>query len=237
VGVLSLPMIFVMWLMAAVRLQTMDALTLRMPTDVRQMVADVAFQRVGWDKGSLQRLQRVIRLDPQNVDAWSRRCTEYKEADGAMVNLQTCETAVALSGTPENLDGLGRAQEATGDACAADASFTKAAGKTSEQTYLYVEDMGRAALRCGDLYGARAGFETAIIQEDKVLKEPDEDQDEIDDTKADQLNDREYLVVALDRLHEVKLSHEACAAAHPDWSGCACVLDAKGLVGCKESAR
>jgi tetratricopeptide (TPR) repeat protein len=215
----------------------MDAFTVKTPTEVRQAVAQLAFQKVGWGKGSFQRLERVILLDPQNAEAWGTRCTGFKDTEVAKMHLQTCETAVALNAAPQNLEGLGRAQEAMGDPCSADTSFTKAAGKTSEQTYLYVEDMGRAALQCGDLYGARAGFETAILQEDKSLKEPDQDQDDLDDTKADQITDREYLIVTLDRLHETKLSKEACSAAHPDWSGCACALDAKGKVGCKESAR
>jgi len=236
VGVLCLPMLFVIWLLAAVRWTRMDAWTLRMPTGVRRTVAQLAFQKVGWDKGSLPRLERVIVLDPKNADAWGRRCTDYKDAEAAKAHVQTCQTAVALDATPENLDALGRAQEALGDPCAADASFTKAAGNTSEQAYLYVEDMGRAALRCGDLYGARAGLETAILQEDKSLKEPDQDEEEIDDTKADQLTDREYLVVTLDRLHEQGLSKDACSAAHPDWAGCACALGAKGEVSCKDAA-
>ena len=229
-------MLFVIWLLAAVRWTRMDAWTLRMPTGVRRTVAQLAFQKVGWDKGSLPRLERVIVLDPKNADARGRRCTDYKDAEAAKAHVQTCQTAVALDATPENLDALGRAQEALGDPCAADASFTKAAGNTSEQAYLYVEDMGRAALRCGDLYGARAGLETAILQEDKSLKESDQDQEEIDDTKADQLTDREYLVVTLDRLHEQGLSKDACSAAHPDWAGCACALGAKGEVSCKDAA-
>jgi len=236
VGVLCLPMLFVIWLLAAVRWPRMDSLTLRMPMEVRRTVAQLAFQKAGWNKGSFHKLERVIALDPQNTDAWGRRCTEYKDAEGAKAHLQTCETTVALDATPENLDALGRAQEALGDPCAADASFTKAAGNTSEQAYLYVEDMGRAALRCGDLYGARAGLETAILQEDKSIKEPDQDQEDIDDTKVDQLTDREYLIVTLDRLHEGSLSKDACSAAHPDWAGCACALGAKGEVSCEDAA-
>ena len=124
-----------------------------------------------------------------------------------------------------------------GDSCAAEESFTKASGKGSRETaYTYVENMGRAALRCGQYYDARAGLEAAIDLEGRSAKDTDNwDDDEIADFKKDQMTDREYLIVALNRLHQNDLAKETCSAAHPDWAGCACDLDKKGDVSCAEA--
>ncbi|MGA7158457.1 MAG: hypothetical protein WBY53_16540 [Acidobacteriaceae bacterium] len=235
VGVLSLPLLFVSWLMLASRWSKMDAATMQMPDVVRQSVAQLALQKAAWGNDGLLQIQRVLRLDPQNASAWGRRCTEDQTKNDAKADVGACLTAVSLVPSKRNWDELGQAQERAGDECEAENSFTRASANSSADEYFHVESMGRAALRCGDLYGARAGLETAIDLEDKSMKETDRDQDDIDDAKADQVGDREYLIVALDRLHETKLSKDACSAARPGWSGCACTLDAKGKVSCAEA--
>jgi hypothetical protein len=237
VGVLSFPLLFVIWLLLAVRLPKMDALTMRMPMSVRSTVAASVLTNVPWGKKGSQGIDRVIALDSENADAWSRRCTNlWKDAGAAQ--LQACEKAVALQKTAPNLNNLGRAQEKMGDECAAEESFTQASSAASSGTdYTYVENMGRASLRCGKAYDARAGLETAINLESRNLRAPDQDEDDIADYKEDQLADREYLIVTFDRMHDSANAQTTCSVAHPDWKGCACSLDAKGKVACVEARK
>lgn len=239
VAVLCLPLTFVLWLMIAGAWPAMDRITLHLPMSIRETVASVAMQNVGWGKNAQLKLQRVLRLSPDDATAWTRSCemTAGKSGD-RRGGVQTCERAVALDDSGWNFDHLGRAQERAGDECAAEESFTRASSKSSMgYEYGHVESMGRASLRCGDLYSARAGLEAAIDLQEKSYKAPDQDPDDIDGTRADEKTDREYLIVTLDRLHETRLAKETCSQVHPEWGGCVCALDSKGEASCADAKR
>ncbi|WP_263380829.1 hypothetical protein [Granulicella paludicola] len=240
VGVLSFPLLFVIWLLLAVRLPKMDALTMQMPMSVRSIVANAAAGEMGWGKGAKPKLERVIRIDPQNASAWTGLCESYFGGPERSADVQTCQKAVTLDPTAGNYNGLGVAQERAGDNCAAEDAYTEAASKASSSgSYGYTERMGRAALLCGKAYDARAGFEAAIDVEKRQLAAPDadDDEDEVADEKQDLLTDREYLIVTANRLSDRKLAETTCSEAHPGWKGCACSLDAKGKVACAEAVR
>jgi tetratricopeptide (TPR) repeat protein len=232
--ILFLPLLFVCWLFAAAQWARMDATTLRMPEAARDLVSSVAMQKVGNSRDQLGALHRVLRLNPEEPDAWTWLCAGFINGKQQTADVETCSKALTFQRTSGNYNGLGRAQERLGDECKAEDSYTKAAGEeASSGSYDSVERMGRAALRCGDLYGSRAGLEAAISMQDKLLKDPDEDDDEITDIKKDRLADNEYLAVTLDRLKLPKLSQQACTEAHPASEECACTLDANGTATCR----
>jgi hypothetical protein len=238
VVVVCLPMMFVGWLLLAARWTKMDALTVQMPEGMRQLVAQVAESNATWGKDGRAKLERVTRLDPGNAGAWSGRCESFFGGTKRTADVATCKIAVSLDGSSGNYNGLGDAQERAGDACGAEESFTKAASEdSSSNDYVYTESMGRAGLRCGDMPGARAGLETALEKAEKSIKDPDEDDDELADTKSDMLKDREFLVVIYQKEHESSLATTTCSLAHPDWKGCACELKADGDVTCKDTKR
>ncbi len=233
---LSLPMICVGLVIAAVRSPKMDPTTMKMPPGIRAAIADGVLQGTPYGKNGIPGLHRVVQLDPNNAAAWRRLCSwdiDLEAKDG----LATCRRAVALADTGDNWNNLGRLQEKSGDACAAADSYTTASARTATSgAYVYVENMGRASLRCGKYYDARAGLETAVELETKDLTESkDLDEDDIADYKADQKDDREYLIVTYDRLHEAKLAAQTCSVAHPEWKRCACELDEDGDVDCEEA--
>jgi hypothetical protein len=235
VGVLSLPLIFVLWLLAAVRLPKLDAMTVQMPDSVRSTVANAALENVKAGKGWLPGLKRVIALDPHNVKAWDRLCSWDSNNEDGPKGMKDCQIALSLDDSAFNWDNLGEFQEKAGHECAAEDSYTKASSRGSSGTYYgYVEHLGRASLLCGKNYDARAGLAAAIDLEGRSLKESDND---IADYKSDQLTDREYLIVTLDRLHDTVGAKAVCSAAHPDWKSCACTLDVKGKVACVEAAQ
>lgn len=235
--VLCLPMIFVGWLVLATRSARMDSTTMNLSPGLRSMVADGVLQAAGYGKKSLPSLYRVVMLEPDNSAAWDRLCAVESNAAPQHAIQQTCKTAVAMDDSADNWGSLGRAQEQRGDPCAADESFTKAASRAANEGAAdYAESMGRAALRCGQYYDARAGLEAAIDLEAKEISDTKNwDDDEIAEFKQDQLDDREYLILTLDHLHEAKAMKAACSLAHPGWAACACKLDDKGTVRCAES--
>lgn len=238
IGLLSLPLAFVLWLLLAVRWPKMDALTMQMPEGVRTTVANVAMDRVRYGEAGLAGIHRVLALDPENQRAWDRLCGWESEAGAGATGLKDCQKAVSLDDSAVNWDELGEAQEGVGDECGAADSYTKASSKGSTGLYYgYVEHLGRASLRCGNYYDARAGLAAAIDLEGKEIKDPDEDEEDVADDKANQLVDQEYLIVTMGELHDADGAKKACSAAHPEWKGCSCKLDAKGEVDCVEAAK
>jgi tetratricopeptide (TPR) repeat protein len=232
---LSLPMISVGLLIAAMRSPRLDATTMKMPAGIRSAIAEGVLQNTKYSKDGIPGLRRVVLLDPNNADAWGRLCGWNVDMD-AKESLATCRRAASLGNTGDDWNNLGLAQQKAGDACAAADSFTTASARTATSgIYLYVENMGRASLRCGRYYDARAGLETAIELETKSLADKDAEEDEIADYKEDQKDDREYLIVTYDKLHEAKLAAQTCSLADPEWKHCACELDEDGDASCEES--
>ncbi len=220
VFVLCLPLAFVLYLVAAAKYPAMDGFTAKLPATVGAAVAQIALQRVPVDKKEAKALDRVIRLDPENTGAWSRRC--HPDDDATAGDERACRKATALDPSGWNFDGLGRAQESAGEFCAAEDSYTKAVQDVQNEA-LYLRDMARAALRCGHPEASVAGFEVAEGLDAKDAADPDDN----DVTKPSLLADREYLVVAYTRTKQPEKAAAVCIKAHPDWKSCHCDLTEK----------
>ena len=234
IAILCLPMLFVTWLLLASRWQKMDPTTAHAPLFLRQAVASVILQKTTYGKESLPRIDRILRLDPQNAEAWQRRCSA--SAWGKSPNLKDCETAVKFAGGPGDYYNLGHIEEAAGDPCTAEDNYTEAVSKTSANPDTdYLEAMGRSALLCNHLPASRAGYEVAATTQQKWLNQSDLDQDEIDDAKKNLLADQESLIVIYHRQHDDLLAGQTCTAAHPNWKVCSCDIDTKGAASCTEA--
>jgi len=232
IAVLCLPMLFVSWLVAAARWSKMDAVTVHAPVMMRQAVASILLNKAGWGRDAFPIVGRVMRLDPDNADAWGRRCTVYSRGVVPQEDVDACVKAVSLTPTPQMYTALGRADERAGKECDAMEAFKQGA-QGATRGYKRVEFLGRAALKCGDLVEARPALETAVSVEDARMAGSHVQAAQIAQAKADQMVDREYLIVAYDELKETKLKKQVCAAAHPGWKGCGCGMEG-GEVSCKE---
>jgi len=212
-------------LFAAAHFSAMDRLTLAMPMSIRVPVAQIAMDKVGYGKDSTTKIDRVIKLDPENPDAWSRRCGAFDDADSPTFDpslaLTQCQKALSLQHTEDNFNGLGLAQEALKDYCAAEDSFTHANSLVNARDAYVLRNMGRAALECGHAASSVAIFE--------VAEETDAKDVEDDDDKEDLLLDREWLVLANQANHDPAAATAACAKAHPDWKSCHCIPDGTGV--------
>jgi hypothetical protein len=235
VVVVCFPMMFVGWLLLSARWTKMDAVTLRMPEGMRSIVVEAMLEHSSDAKG----LQRARKIDADAVKKWQSLDHLMVFSESSNSKLAAIEQAEAANKkTALELNKRGLEQEKAGDECGAEETFGVAAGKSSNgNDYAPVENMGRSALRCGDLPSARAGLETAIIKEDNSLKELDQDDDEAKAAKEDRLKDREFLIVVYQRGHERDLAAGACSEAHPGWKGCACLLAKDGNVKCEDTKR
>jgi hypothetical protein len=213
----SLPILSVILLFNAAAFPSMDRLTLALPTAMRKPVAEIAMNRV--DAGSPANLHstldRILRLDPENAEAWSRRCGNISLDDPA-AKLQQCQQAVRFARTKANLGGVGVAQEALNDSCTAEESYTEANRIANASDTFLLRNMGRAALTCGHVVSSIAIFQVA------------EEHDAANSDTGDQdlTLDREWLVIAHQANHDPKAAAAACTRAHPDWKGCNCFFQA-----------
>jgi hypothetical protein len=214
-------------IVAAAKYPAMDNFTLKLPADIQTTVGDLIMQKAGYGKDSTTRIDRALRFDPENADAWSRRC--HENVNGTTFDPATCRKAIALQPTAWNFDGLGAAQEKAKDFCAAEDSYTSAIRAAANEAY-YLRNMARAALRCGHTGASIAGFEVAEGLDAKAAANPDDD----GDTKDDLLSDREYLAVAYDRNNQPAKAAAICTKAHGDWKTCHCDLT-DSAVHCSEA--
>jgi tetratricopeptide (TPR) repeat protein len=211
---------FVLLIIAAAKYPAMDTLTTKLPTELRTTVAELTLRNAGYGKDSVKGIDRTIKFDPDNADAWSRRC--HGNLDKTVYDQAACRRAVSLEPTAWNFNGLGATQEQAKDYCAAEDSYTNAIRAESNNA-TSLRNMARAALRCGHVGASVAGFEVAEGLDAKAAADPDVDEE--DDVKADLLADREYLAVAYGRTNQSSKVAAICTKAHPDWKNCRCELN------------
>jgi tetratricopeptide (TPR) repeat protein len=223
VFVVCLPLAFVLYLVVAARYPGMDGFTAKMPAPVGAAVAQIALQRARFSKDEGKVVERAIRLDPESADAWGRRC-RFDAFEGATRDPASCRRALHLAPSEWNYNALGAVQERAGDFCAAEDSYTRAVQKGSNDVS-FLRNMARAALRCGHPEAGIAGFEVAEGLDAKAAADPDD----VEDSKTDLLEDREFLVVAYGRARQPDKAAAMCIKAHSDWKSCHCDLTDKNV--------
>jgi tetratricopeptide (TPR) repeat protein len=220
--VVCLPLGLVLLIVAAAKYPAMDNFTLKLPADIQTTVGDLIMQKAGYGKDSTTRIDRALRFDPENADAWTRRC--HENVNGTTSDPATCRKAIALQPTAWNFNGLGAAQEKAKDFCAAEDSYTSAIRVATNEAY-YLRNMARAALRCGHTGASIAGFEVAEGLDAKAAADPDDDGDTTDNL----ISDREYLAVVYDRTNQPAKATAVCTKAHTGWKTCRCDLTETGV--------
>jgi hypothetical protein len=233
VVVVCLPLVFMGWLLLAARSTKMDAMTARMPELPRSLVVQAMLANSSDAKG----WQRATRIDAEAAEEWRKRpqlfMTEATERQTPPQLQEMYKQQVESKKTAKALYDKAEALEKAGQECAAEDIYAEAGSKdTSSEVYRYTEGVGRAGLRCGELSGARAGLEAAIIKQKLFIKGTDEDQ--LTDVRQDLLKDQEFLIVVYDKQHEAALARQVCSDAHPDWKGCVCGLGKDKEVRCVE---
>jgi hypothetical protein len=208
--VVCTPLVLVSMLFAEALLPSLDAVTLHEPMGVRKTIAQMAANQAGYGKDAPAKMDRVLRLDPENPEVWTRRCTDSTyPGEGKPPRqdaLQVCEHAAALDSSSYNWSNVGKAQEATGRYCDAQQSYARASEGITQSDAGNSRAMGRAALLCGHRDIA-TGLQT----------------------------DREWLTFAYANTRQPEQASKFCGLAHPDWQNCSCEV-VKGEIKCTGKA-
>lgn len=235
VVVVCTPMLLSMLLLLMVTWPKMDGFTQKMPVGMKAAIA-----------GAIVRLNRKSDAATVRAEKLDQAAARIAEAAPDRVFGQAAppfDPVMANEAAELELDKKATRLVEQHDYCAAEDVYTKAASRAnSQEAYWHTQGMGRAALACGDLVGARAGLETSLEMSARYLKtvegetpqeRAENDEEDVQETKDDILEMHELLVVVYDRQKEKKLSAESCKLAHPDWKKCGCSF--KGMeVSCVE---
>lgn len=217
------PMVLTLLLLLAVMWPKMDALTLRAPMAVRSVVCSGILGAMSADTAAQRRAKR---LDPVTAREYQQQAIGTAPPRLQELYTQQVESRKVARGLVKQA----LAQEKAGQECAAEELDTQAAGTdTSAEVYQYAEGLGRAGLKCGDLPGARAGLEAAILKQENFIKGTEVDQ--LTDVRQDMLKDQQYLIVVYQDQHETALARKVCSNAYAGWTSCACTLKG-GDVSC-----
>jgi hypothetical protein len=238
VAVVCLPMLFMGWLLLAVSWTKMDTTTMRMPEGLRSLVVQAMLEQ---SSNSDKVMVRAEKIDLKTADEWHKqmayRASHIIPLGGRQTppQLQALyDRQIADRKAAKALAQQAKEDQQRGRACAAEDLYAEAGNKDqSQEIYQYTEGVGRAGLQCGDLPGARAGLEAAILKQTNFLKGTDEDQ--LGDVRRDRTKDREFLVVVYEHQQKGGLAAKVCAEAHTGWKGCACALGKDGDVSCQET--
>jgi hypothetical protein len=235
IGILILPWLFVIWLFVAAHWSAMDTITAHAPVRLRKAVASVAMNNPPffYSPESKIFLSRIVKLDPDNGNAWERRCLDSEVTDHG-VSLESCETAVRLQKDASSYRGLGDVQEFRGDFCAAEKSFKAGADlKPIQVPEMYSEDVGLTAFLCGDFEASRIGFETAIqLKRNEMISSTGNELSVAD--RNELLGMQLPLIAVYQRMKKDELAAQMCKQVYPDWKVCRCTIDVKGTTSCND---
>jgi len=235
VAVVCLPMLFMGWLFTAVNVPRMDGSTARLPESMRSLVVQAMLEQ---SSDNARVMLRAEKIDSKAAGEWNKHMAYLASHAIRLTERQTPPELQEMY--KQQIEGRkaakaiaqrAREYQQHGNACAAEDLYAEAGNKdSSQEIYQYTEGVGRAGLQCGDLAGARAGLEAAVMKQTNFLKGTDDDQ--LMDVRNDRQKDREFLVVVYERQQKSALAAQACTDAHPGWKGCACALQKDGDVSC-----
>ena len=216
VAAVCTPMVLIAFIAAEARYSGLDPVTLRNPSAVREIVGEIAMTWVGFGKDSAAKLDRVLRLAPENSEAWTRLCSDQSDTHSDQA-VASCTKAIALNPAELNYNNLGLIQERRGDACTAEESFTSANSRVNAAYPFILRNIGRAAYACGHVPSAVASFEiaeTKDAQEVAVGAAEHKDEEDQQDDKDDLQTDRDWLILTYAQNKQPKLATQMCSTAH-----------------------
>jgi hypothetical protein len=182
------------WLLLAVRWTKMDAMTMRLPTTIRRVVARRAIDGIfldGYNENGVARAERTIRIDPENATAW--------------------EYVGQMEETSPPCDAESAFEKAL--------LYERLKDRTTYMSAVKNRDLGQSALKCGHLQNAHAAFDRSRALYEEVLANQPNDTN----LKQDVMFSHYYLSAYWSRVGDEVRAKQECQVALPDYkSECTC---------------
>jgi hypothetical protein len=168
---LSLPVLLVVWYLAAVGWQPMDLLTMALPQGVRNTISHELLARAQFDAKGFPAAKRAVKLNPASEDAWTMYCAtgvrDGKDMDGA---LHACSRAASMTEMIFHAQVIAEAYEEAHRTCDGLPVLKKTMGEERVNNISPIFSVGRLEATCGDMDAAEKHLRAVVRLREEDLR-------------------------------------------------------------------
>jgi hypothetical protein len=171
VSLISLPLLLVVWYLAAVLWAPMDTITMALPQGVRNTISHELVARANFDAKSFSLATRALQLDPASEDAWTMFCatgvSDGKDMEGA---LQACSHAASMTNMLFHAQVIAEAYEEAHRPCDGLPVLKKTMGEEKVNNISPVFSVGRLEVTCGEMENAEKHLRAVVRLREEDLR-------------------------------------------------------------------
>ena len=244
----SLPLLLVVWFLAALWWAPMDALTMALPQRVRNTISDELVAGASFTAKGFPAARRALKLNPASEDALTMLCaTGVRDATDMEGALKACSQAASMTDNLFHSQVIAEAYEEAHRPCDGLPVLKKTMGEENVNNISPIFSVGRLEATCGEMQNAEIHLRAVVrLREEDLRSNNWEDRPPGADGKPDTYEKafRLYLSVARQNLsalltlrHKNTEAFDICRSAlGMDLKRCSCVFKPRESVACDTSA-
>ena len=248
VFLVSLPLLIVVWYLAAVWWAPMDALTMALPQRVQNTISQALVAGANFDAKSFPAARRAVKLNPASEDAWTMFCatgvSDGKDTEGA---LKACSHAASMTDMVFHAQVIAEAYEEAHRPCDGLPVLQKTRGEERVNNISPIFSVARLEVTCGEMENAEIHLRAVVrLREEDLRSSNWEDRPPGADGNPDTYEKafRFYLSEARQNLsslltlrHKDEEAFHVCRSAlGTELKRCSCRFKPRGGVACDTSA-
>jgi len=169
------PLFLVVWYVAAVRWEPMDALTMALPQTVRNTISQTLVARANFDARGFSAAMRAVKLDPASEDAWTMYCatgvSDGKDIAGALQACSRSESMNSSSAYPSfHAQVIAEAYEEAHRPCDGLPILKKTMGEEKVNNISPIFSVGRLEATCGQMEAAEKHLRAVVRLREEDLR-------------------------------------------------------------------
>jgi hypothetical protein len=171
VSSVALPLLLVVWYLAAVGWEPMDALTMVLPQGVRNTISHELLARANFDAKGFPAARRAVKLNPASEDAWTMYCAtgvrDGKDLGGA---LQACSHAASMTDMMFHAQVIAEAYEEAHRPCDGLPVLKKTMGEERVNNISPIFSVGRLEATCEEMEAAETHLRAVVRLREEDLR-------------------------------------------------------------------
>jgi hypothetical protein len=247
-SLVSLPLLLVVWYLAAMRWEPMDALAMAFPQGVRNTISHELVARANFDATGFPAARRAVKLNPASEDAWTMFCatgvSDGKDIDEA---LKACSRTASMTDNLFHAQVIAEAYEEAHRPCDGLPVLKKTMGEEKVNNISPIFSVGRLEVTCGQMEAAEKHLRAVVRLREEDLRSMNwEDRPPGSDGPPDtyEKSFRLYLSQARQNLsslltlrHKDDEAFRICRSAlGTELKRCSCQFKPRGGVACSTSS-
>lgn len=247
-SLVSLPLLLVVWYLAAVWWRPMDALTMAFPQGVRNTIGHELVARANFDAKGFPVARRAVKLNPASEDAWTMFCaTGVRDGKEMEEALQACSHAASMTDNGFHAQVIAEAYEEVHRPCDGLPILRKTMGDEKVNNISPIFSVGRLEVTCGQIDDAEKHLRAVVsLREEDLRSNNWEDRPPGADGKPDTYEKyfrlflseaRQNLSALLTLRHKDDEAFRVCRSAlGTELKRCSCQFKPREGVACGTSA-